>query len=190
MAPISSIPLRMRTLAPDPLNIRSTLAQTYTSLLSSIFKRAARLQPFPLSPSTLRSPLHRRKVEMVSIPSTYTGMNSSPGAVVGIVLGTVAAFILVVYLLFIFFGPREDPLLVEQSESSVSSLSSRHHRRRRPDVIEVHEESTLSPSEDIVEVFEEDSVSSPRRTYSKRGSYRTVDPSEYGGGRRSIRHVR
>lgn len=60
-------------------------------------------------------------------------------------------------------------------------------------MIEVMSESTSSRSEDVVEVFEELSTpsQSERRSYSKRtGSYRTVDPREYGGGRAPGRRVR
>lgn len=48
--------------------------------------------------------------------------------------------------------------------------------------------------DDIVEVIEEQSISPPppSRRPSKRtsGGYRTVDPADFGGGRRSMRHVR
>ncbi|EEH08565.1 predicted protein [Histoplasma capsulatum G186AR] len=131
---------------------------------------------------------------MISIPSTYSSFTSSPGTVVGIVVGTVGGFVLLVWVLLLIFGRSTtvvDDMTTVTDDSRLPRRSASH--RRRPEVIEVMTESTSSRSEDVVEVFEELSTppQSERKSYSKRtGSYRTVDPSEYGGGRGSSRRVR
>ncbi|OJD18940.1 hypothetical protein AJ78_01052 [Emergomyces pasteurianus Ep9510] len=138
----------------------------------------------------------QRRDSMISIPSTYSSFTSSPGTVVGIVVGTVGGFVVLIWILFLIFGGRvttvDDMTTVTDDSRPPPPRRSQSHRRR-PEVIEVMSESTSSRSEDVIEVFEEISTpsQSERRSYSKRtGSYRTVDPREYGGGRAPGRRVR
>lgn len=64
--------------------------------------------------------LHRR-YQTVSIPATAYGRQTSsppPGTVVGIIIGTVFGFILVLYLLFLIFGsPRLRPEMDENGDT-------------------------------------------------------------------------
>ncbi|KAL2002783.1 hypothetical protein VTN02DRAFT_5942 [Thermoascus thermophilus] len=179
------------------------------------------MAPLALSSSSLLAsapPLLRRVIPVVSISSTYGGLDSGPepGAVVGIILGTVGGVIVVLYAFYLWVGRR----YVVDERSEIASEMAYYRRRRRPEVVErprrpgsrsrprnntvVVEESEASRTEDdIVEVIEEHSTLSPsspssatpppRRAGRGRrpsGSYRTVDPSEYGGGREPPRHVR
>lgn len=76
---------------------------------------------------------------------------------------------------------RDNTVVVEESETS---------RTTEDDIVEVIEEhSTMSPSTATTE------TPPPRRSKARgkqqfSGSYRTVDPYEYGGGRAPARHVR
>ena len=51
-------------------------------------------------------------------------------------------------------------------------------------------ESSALDSGDVVEVYEDQSPSPPRRKSGRGSGYRTVDPYEYGGGGRPVRSVR
>jgi hypothetical protein len=50
--------------------------------------------------------LARRQIPVVAIPTTYAGLNSGPqpSSVVGIVLGSVAGFLLLLWFLYTCFG--------------------------------------------------------------------------------------
>ncbi|PGH09196.1 hypothetical protein AJ79_05725 [Helicocarpus griseus UAMH5409] len=199
MAPIpltALIPGPLQSLARDMSTYKRTTlfprlnTPSLSSLTSSFLTTSKSLSP-ALSPSASR----QRREQMISIPSTYTSFTSSPGAVVGIVIGTVGGFVLLIWILFLIFGGRtavvDDATTV--TEDTRPPYRSQSSHRRRPEVIEVMSGTTsTSQSEDVVEVYEEMSDHhSPRRTYSKRsGSYRTVDPHEYGGGRGMGRRVR
>ena len=52
------------------------------------------------------NPLVKRQVAVLAIPTTYTGLSSGPppGSVVGIVLGSVAGFLLLLWVLHTCFG--------------------------------------------------------------------------------------
>ncbi|KAF7136796.1 hypothetical protein CNMCM5793_006310 [Aspergillus hiratsukae] len=156
-----------------------------------------------------------RRYTTVSIPASYGRLDSgpSPGTVAGIVLGSVAGFIFLLYLAYLGLGlnnkPPDDVEVSTVSMSTESALSRRARRARRGgggiEVVEerrrpraddhiVVEESVTSASRtdegDVVEVIEEhssiDGPVAPPRSRSRRsrvsGSYRTVDPLEYGGG--------
>jgi hypothetical protein len=153
-----------------------------------------------------------RRYTTVSIPASYGRLDSgpSPGTVAGIVLGSVAGFIFLLYLAYLGLGlnnkPPDDVEVSTVSMSTESGLSRRarragggievveERRRRRADDHIVVEESVTSASRtdegDVVEVIEEhssiDGPVAPPRSRSRRsrvsGSYRTVDPLEYGGG--------
>ncbi|GIK04695.1 hypothetical protein Aspvir_008788 [Aspergillus viridinutans] len=158
-----------------------------------------------------------RRYTTVSIPASYGRLDDgpSPGTVAGIVLGSVAGFIFLLYLAYLGLGLNNKPHPDDVEVSTVtteSALSRRvrrarrggsggervevveERRRRHPDDHIVVEESVTSASRtdegDVVEVLEEhssvDGPVAPARSRSRRsrvsGSYRTVDPYEYGGG--------
>jgi hypothetical protein len=162
-----------------------------------------------------------RRYTTVSVPASYGRLDDSPspGTVAGIVLGSVAGFIFLLYLAYLGLGLNNKPPLddvevstVSMSTTTESALGRRARRARRSgggriEVVEeerrrrhpdddniVVEESMTSASRtdegDVVEVEEEhssvDGPVAPGRSRSRRsrvsGSYRTVDPYEYGGG--------
>lgn len=101
--------------------------------------------------------LHKRQQAILAIPSTYLGLNSGPkpGALVGIVLGSVAGFLLICYLIWAIanFGGNvftRNQTVVEEEIVRHSSSS----RRRRPRTYE---------EDDVVEVIEEHSGGRRRR---------------------------
>jgi hypothetical protein len=51
-------------------------------------------------------PLARRQIAVLAIPTTYTGLNTDPqpGTVVGIVIGSVAGFLLLIWVIYTCFG--------------------------------------------------------------------------------------
>ncbi|QSS60160.1 hypothetical protein I7I51_04957 [Histoplasma capsulatum] len=174
---------------------RNPLSSQRNAFSASSLSRSLITKARNITRSISHSSSHlQRRDRMISIPSTYSSFTSSPGTVVGIVVGTVGGFVLLVWVLFLIFGRSTtivDDMTTVTDDSRLPRRSASH--RRRPEVIEVMTESTSSRSEDVVEVFEELSTppQSERKYYSKRtGSYRTVDPSEYGGGRGSSRRVR
>jgi hypothetical protein len=52
------------------------------------------------------SPLARRQVVVLAIPTTYAGLNTDPqpGTVVGIALGSIAGFLLLIWVIYTCFG--------------------------------------------------------------------------------------
>lgn len=153
-------------------------------------------------------PLHPRD-DFKSIPTTYSSLNGpSPGQIAGIVLGSVAGFILIAYL--IYTTCSGSVTLISDNES-VSEIEVRRRKRRgsrssrgTPVVgrIVVQERTerrmgsarsarsrSVGSVEEVV-VIEEGSPP-PRRSRSQRGgAFREVDPREFGGGGRPMREVR
>ncbi|KAF7517667.1 hypothetical protein PCG10_001042 [Penicillium crustosum] len=117
------------------------------------------LNPRDLNPNLLYTDTSlQKRYTTISIPSTYGRLHSSPaaGTVVGIVLGSVAGFVLLMYVLFLAVNPggiarggvaaptsssismsmsMDDEEIVEVRSRRGSSAG-----RRRRDVIEVAEE--------------------------------------------------
>ncbi|KAJ9629110.1 hypothetical protein H2204_009050 [Knufia peltigerae] len=176
-------------------------------------------EPVFLRPRGDHQGLARRQQNVIlAIPTTYAGLNSgpAPGALAGIVLGSIAGFILVLYVLlsafrFGIFGNRQTVVEEEivrhhhQSRRSrsrsraMTEVSHHHHSPRRERVVrereetvvvEEHVEPSASADDDIVEVIEEHSPERPpKRGPNGRSGYRTVDPAEFGGGSRPIRKI-
>ena len=107
-----------RTLRFTPLSIRSSptqrlprtdLAQSLTSLL-------------------------RRQIQPSIIPTTYSGLNAgpSPGTVVGIVFGSVAGFLLLLWLIYSIFNFQGGSPATVEEEVVVSRRRSRSPRRSSP----------------------------------------------------------
>ncbi|OBT91174.1 hypothetical protein VE02_00267 [Pseudogymnoascus sp. 03VT05] len=154
-------------------------------------------------------PLHPRSDNFKPIPTTYSSLNGPPpGQIVGIVLGSVAGFILIAYLLYTTCSGSVT--LISDNES-VSETEVRRRKRRgsrssrgtpvveRIVVQERTERRTGSRmsgrsrsagSVEEVVVIEEGSPPPSRRSRSQRGGFREVDPREFGGGRRPMREVR
>lgn len=99
-----------------------------------------------------------KRYDTISIPATYGRQHTSPtpGTVAGIILGSVAGFLLLLYVLYLSLSAGRKP-----SESIVFERSSSHHRHHHdyeyadrrsrsrshshgPDVIEVEEEQSTS----------------------------------------------
>ncbi|OBT73038.1 hypothetical protein VF21_07737 [Pseudogymnoascus sp. 05NY08] len=154
--------------------------------------------------------LHPRSNDFKPIPTTYSSLNGPPpGQIAGIVLGSVAGFILIAYLLYTTCSGSVT--LISDNES-VSEIEVRRRKRRgsrssrgtpvveRIVVQERTERRTGSRmsgrsrsvgSVEEVVVIEEGSPPPPsRRSRSQRGGFREVDPREFGGGGRPMREVR
>jgi hypothetical protein len=142
---------------------------------------------------------------MVAIPTVYYGLDSGPaaGTVVGATLGSVAGFILLVWLIQTLASGRNkqpDEEVIIRHERSPRRRSRRSEMRsvsRGPERIIrqeriVRDSSRVPPprnsfvveperrveGDDIVEVIEEESSVAPRKKSGRRGSgaYRSVDP--------------
>ncbi|MCJ1249295.1 hypothetical protein MMC30_006518 [Trapelia coarctata] len=191
-------------------------------ILPSIPSLHARTLPNSWSSTSIRtlttkiSSLIRRQTQILPIPATYAGLNAGPdsGTVVGITLGSVAAFLLVLWLLYTCFGQvgtggqvvqeevirrrSRSPRRRSVSRSETIEIASPPRRERTPprrepsrrETIVVEETRRRDDGDDIVEVIEEHSPP-PRRVRSSRnsGGYRNVDPDQYAGGPEPFRKV-
>lgn len=178
--------------------------QSYQSLESRHNKAAA---------SRTFSSLEARQT-VVAIPATYQAYGqTSPGTVVGITLGVVLGIAFIMWVFYVVFNannpsgateveviktvPQRTRRSRNSDRSEVAEVSRNRNRSppRRTREIIVEETRTRSanpppPAEDeddIVEVFEEHS---PARRPRRSSGYRTVDPNEFGGGRRERRSGR
>ncbi|EAW07418.1 uncharacterized protein ACLA_021270 [Aspergillus clavatus NRRL 1] len=113
--------------------------------------------------------LHRR-YQTVSIPASYGRLDDgpTPGTVAGIVLGSVAGFILLLYLAYLGLGlnnkPADDVTATATSMTwtgTESGVTRRSRRSRRGDTIEVVEDQRHGPRD---HVSVEESVMSASRT--------------------------
>lgn len=168
--------------------------------------------------TTKISSLIRRQTQVLPIPATYAGLNAGPdpGIVVGITLGSVAAFLLILWLLYTCFGQAGGGGQVVQEEvirrrsrsprrrsvvsrSETIEIASPPRRERTPprreparrETIVIEETLRRDDEDDIVEVIEEHSPP-PRRNRSSRnsgGGYRPVEPNRYAGGDEPFRKV-
>jgi len=142
----------------------------------------------------------------------------APGTVAGVTIGAIAGFLLLLYAILTAFrlvGNNSGGTVIEEeiihrrsrspprprrrsrsvSASQMSEVRS-PPRRTRPAEVIVEERVQRDPSivveeDDIVEVIEEHSPERrPARRETKRNSgFRTVDPTEFGGGRAPTRKV-
>ena len=155
--------------------------------------------------------LRRRQQPLVIIPTTYSNLDGGPtsGTVVGIVLGSVFGFLLLLWLIYTCVnmgggGAVYEEDMVVQDRRSRSSRNSRstppRPRSRSPirtesrveeRVIVEERRATHSPDDEIVEVIEEDEP--PRRERPSRNrphsGYRSVDPERYAGGNLPMEEV-
>lgn len=146
------------------------------------------------------------------LPTTYSGIDAGPppGTVVGIVLGSVGGFLLLLWLIYTCFGMDSyqsavyEEEIVRRRSHSPRRASSRSRsevievsRHRSPPRREVRRETVIveetrrpPPEDDIVEVIEEHSpVRQSVRGERRDEYYRHVNPNEFGGGRGPTRKV-
>jgi hypothetical protein len=95
-------------------------------------------QAFELAAKRSASTIQKRQTGILAIPTTYLGLNSgpAPGILVAIVLGTVAGFLLICYLIYVIatFGGgifNRRTTVVEEVVERRSSPSSRRRRSSR-----------------------------------------------------------
>jgi hypothetical protein len=204
------------------------LASVFATIIKgtgSITRRAIRdaLSPRTSTSSTnepiyLATPqsLQKRQGAVLAIPTTYAGLNSgpAPGAVVGITLGAIAGFIVILYIILSAirlsgWNQREE-VIVEEHHHRRSHTRSRSRSRamtevsspRRERIVREREERVVveehhmdpesvivdEEEDDIVEVIEEHSPERPpKRDPPRRSGFRTVDPAEFAGGERPRR---
>ena len=135
---INTLPLRLRHILPNPAalvrRVVSTLPQPNT----------LETRALPPHPSALGR-IHRRQ-EIVAIPNTYGDLNNSPppGTVVGIVLGSVAAFVFVLWLFYLCFNARPGRGSIVEEEEVVVRERRGSRSSRRAETIEVSRSSSSS----------------------------------------------
>jgi len=108
-----------------------------------------------LKPHLLDTSLQKRYTT-ISIPSTYGRLHTSPaaGTVVGIVLGSVAGFVLLMYVLFLAVNPggiargapTSSSMSMSMEDEEVSVQSRRRPSRRRSEVEVLEERETFRDS--------------------------------------------
>lgn len=179
--PISILrhPLELRSLLPYLHNLAPRLPSRDTPLLPT--------RTTPLS-RTLASLLRRQTTVTTTanpiIPATYTGLNSgpTPGTVVGIVFGSVAGFLLLLWLIYTCFGLGgaqgsssivEEEVIRRRSRSPSRRAPSRRSspRRsspRRSSPRRTVAASTVSESEVVMEEVRRERTPPPRRNSSRR----------------------
>lgn len=137
------------------LNLRNNLTSIFDLQLRSLSSPSPHptktLRSTPPIVKTLASVLHRRQVNPSIVPSTYSGINSGPepGTVVGIVLGSVGGFLLLLWLIYTCFnlgGPSsavyEEEIVRRRSHSPRRPVS---RSRSRSEVIEVTRQQRSPP---------------------------------------------
>lgn len=122
-------------------------------------------QPHDISPASIL--LSKRQTQILAIPTIYEGLNAGPqpGTVVGIVLGSVAGFLLLLWLIYtcanLGGGPfsgwgrqtvvEEEIIRERRSRSrSVSRSRSRASRTETAEVLSVHRSPSRRMRETIV----------------------------------------
>lgn len=153
-------------------SIRSSSNHAPNSFEYKSLKRAIPLELFSLS--------KRQSNQIIAIPTTYDNLNSgpAPGVVAGIVLGSVAGFLLLLYFTYTIFtlgrgGLRRNETIIEEEVIRRRSRSPRRSRSRS-EVLEVRTPPPprrQSRRETVTEIRE--TVSRPRS--------RSLVSSSHGG---------
>lgn len=205
------------------------LASVFATIIKGTGNFTRRAIREALSPRTSTSPpnesifleprtsLHKRQGIVLAIPTTYAGLNSgpAPAAVVGITLGAIAGFIVILYIILsairLSGWNQRSEVVVEEHHHRRSHTRSRSRSRamtevsspRRERIVREREERVTEErhyepesvvvdeeEDDIVEVIEEHSPERPpKRDPPRRSGFRTVDPAEFAGGERPRRGV-
>lgn len=192
--PIPPSRLTPRLLSPPSSQPAKTTLSRQPRSLSHILRRSTQVNPNIL-------------------PTTYSGIDAGPppGTVVGIVLGSVAGFLLLLWLIYTCFGMEsyqnalyEEEIIRRRSHSPRRAPSSRSRsevievsRQRSPPRREARRETIIveettrrpPPEDDIVEVITEHSPVRQQRSDRRDEYYRHVNPNEFGGGRGPTRKV-
>ena len=164
-------PLELRSLLPSLHNLTPRLPSEDIPILPT--------RTTPLS-HTLVSLLRRQTTVTTTanpiIPATYSGLNSgpTPGTVVGIVIGSVAGFLLLLWLIYTCFGLGgppgrssvvEEEIIRRRSRSPSRRAPSRRPSTRRSSPRRTVAESSVSASEVVMEeVRRERTPPAPRRS--------------------------
>jgi len=169
------------------------------SLLPHLSTAASRLlRRIPLSLHSATQPKLESRAVTGIIPTYYVFDGPTPGTTAGIVLGSVAGFLFLIWLFYSLFGGNmftvagQEEVVVRRRHSR-SPHSRRSRRSTRTEVREVSrsprrerviveerremrprsiivEERTRVPGDDIVEVIEEEDIRTSRRSSGRRGS--------------------
>ncbi|KAF2493706.1 hypothetical protein BU16DRAFT_527926 [Lophium mytilinum] len=188
-----------------PIAARASAAQVESSIrsllprLSTAAARLLRRIPLPSIAATSKPRLESRAVAGI-IPTYYEFNGPTPGTTAGIVLGSVAGFLFLIWLFYSLFGGNMfavaggEEVVVRRRGSRSPGHSRRSRRSTRTEVREVSrsprrerviveerrerprprsiivEERSRVPGDDIVEVIEEEDIRPPRRGSGRRGS--------------------
>ncbi|TLS28885.1 hypothetical protein PpBr36_01006 [Pyricularia pennisetigena] len=175
MAPlISTVAESVRTRAVQSLG---GAARYVADAASKTFTRS---QAIENSPSRIlarqQNPQSVQTVPVQTVPGGYTVTGPDPGTVVGITLGSLAGFLLILWIIYTCIN-LGNPAIAETTSSygGTSSVvtrktrghshhrhSSRHHSRRRGSRIEVRTTSTSRPARVVPVVVDETSDLGPR----------------------------
>lgn len=116
--------------------------------------------------------IFRRQVQSSIIPTTYSGLDAgpAPGTVVGIVFGSVAGFLLVLWLIYSIFMAQGGTTTAVEEEVVVSRRRSRSPRRSSPRRSSPRRSSPRRPpsSRSHSEVIEVSRQRSPPRRETRR----------------------
>ena len=167
-------PLELRSLLPSFHNLSPHLASQDIPILPT--------RTTPLSHS-LASLLRRQQTTVTAtanpiIPATYSGLDSgpTPGTVVGIVFGSVAGFLLLLWLIYTCFGLGglpgrssvvEEEIIRRRSRSPSRRAPSRRPSTRRSSPRRTVVESSASASEVVMEEVRRERTPPPPRRASR-----------------------
>jgi hypothetical protein len=147
------------------------------------------MPPLPSIPSSsgvlsiLRRSILLPRQDIVAIPNTYSDINNSPapGTVVGIVLGSVGGFLLILWLISTCFGFRI-PSSASTDEESISVRS--YHRRSNSRSYSPPRPAGRRAREEVVEIHRSPSRRKQSQTQQSRRKTITVE-ARRSGPRRS-----
>jgi hypothetical protein len=193
-----AIPLSARAAQPlSTLQLRDALTHL-TTTASTLSSKLLRRIPFSSHGKPATAHLQSRAVTGI-IPTYYVINGPTPGTTAGIVLGSVAGFLFLVWLFYSLFGGQlftvagEEDVVVRRRRSHSPGHSRRSRRSTKAEVREVSrsprrerivvedrrerarprsvivEERSRVPGDDIVEVIEEEEYRT-RRGSGRRGS--------------------
>lgn len=144
MPPFFDYRSRASAFSTHVLSLRPSIPSSLHSTPQSPSSSTPTHTPQPLRHLTRSlASLFRRQVDPSVIPTTYSGLNTgpTPGTVVGIVFGSVAGFLLVLWLIYSIFVTRpfsrdissvEEEVVVRRRSRSPRRSSPRRSSPRRP----------------------------------------------------------
>ncbi|KAI4255565.1 MAG: hypothetical protein LQ352_002509 [Teloschistes flavicans] len=156
MAPLSRSWTETTSPSSHPLNLRSLLPSTSSIAPRTFLTRTS--HSHPRSPADrIKSMIRRQQTIPKLIPETYAGLNKGPppGTVVGIVLGAVAGFLLLLWLIYTcvnFANTRGVSTYEEETIVRRRSRSPRSSRRSPPRSPSRHAPSRSRSRSEVIEV--------------------------------------